>query len=132
MRLLRKKRVATLAGVVVAAAALGVGIGFAASTVVTDTNTVRLRIIQSEFATGFDSGWHTHPGPVIVQVQKGYFRIFQGRCSPRIVGPGQTYLEIPLVPVRAVAEGRIKWTTSQILPNAVGDPTQTPVASPCD
>jgi quercetin dioxygenase-like cupin family protein len=102
----------------------------AASTVVTDTNDVRLRVIQSEFAEGFDSGWHTHPGPVIVQVQAGYFKIYQGSCQPTIVQKGETYLEIPLVPVRAMANRAVKWTTSQILP--VGPPAQTPVASPCD
>jgi quercetin dioxygenase-like cupin family protein len=91
---------------------------------------VRLRVIQSEFADGFDSGWHTHPGPVIVQVQQGYFKIYQGSCQPTVVQEGDTYLEVPLVPVRAVANGQVKWTTSQILPNA--DPPATPVASPCD
>ena len=120
-----------LAGVALAAAVVGVGIGVAASTVVTDTNTVRLRIVQSEFADGFDSGWHTHPGVVIVQVQEGYFKLYQGSCKPTVVQAGETYLEVPLVPVRAVAKGEIKWTTSQILPNNVGEPSQTVVASPC-
>jgi quercetin dioxygenase-like cupin family protein len=125
------RRGAILAAVAFAAAVVGAGIGYAASTVVTDTNTVRLRIIQSEFDNGFDSGWHTHPGPVIVQVQEGALSIFQGSCAPRIIRAGKTYLEIPLDPVRAVATGHAKWTTSQILPNNVGDPAQTPADSPC-
>jgi len=108
---------------------LGVGIGYAASTVVRDTTSVRLRVIQSEFADGFDSGWHMHPGVVIVQVQEGSFRIYQGSCRATVVHKGETYLEVPFIPVRAVARGTIKWTTSQILPST--DPPMTPVASQC-
>jgi quercetin dioxygenase-like cupin family protein len=96
---------------------------------VTDTSNVRLRIIQSTFDEGFDSGWHTHPGPVIVQVQEGLFKIYQGGCEPKVVHEGETFVEVPLVPVRAIAKGRIRWTTSQILP--LGEPPQTPAASPC-
>jgi hypothetical protein len=47
-----------------------------------------------------------------------------------VVQKGDTHLEVALVPVRAVANGQVKWTTSQILPNA--DPPATPVTSPCD
>ena len=108
---------------------LGVGIGYAASTVVRDTTSVRLRVIQSEFADGFDSGWHMHPGVVIVQVQEGSFRIYQGSCRATVVHRGETYLEVPFVPVRAVAKGNVKWTTSQILPST--DPPMTIVPNPC-
>jgi quercetin dioxygenase-like cupin family protein len=121
----------TFIGVVLAVLTLGAGIGYAASTVVTDTNVVRLRIIQSEFDNGFDSTWHTHPGPVIVQVQEGQLRITQGSCHPTVLNRGDTYIEVPLVPVRAVAKGHVKWTTSQILPNTVGSPAQTPANDPC-
>ena len=106
-----------------------VGIAVAASVAVRDTTDVRLRVIQSEFATGFDSGWHTHPGVVIVQVQEGKFKIYQGSCEPTVVQKGETYLEVPFVPVRAVATGAIKWTTSQIFPHA--DPPMTAASNPC-
>lgn len=109
---------------------LGVGIAMAASVVVVDTNNVRLRVVQSAFEEGFDSGWHTHPGPVIVQVQEGMFKIYQGGCVPKIVHEGETLVEVPLVPVRAIAKGPIKWTTSQILP--MTEPPQTPAPVPCD
>ena len=132
MRGFRSKKAAVIVMALLGlAAAVAAGVAIAASVVVTDTNTVRLRIIQSEFADGFDSGWHTHPGPVFVQVQKGHFTIYQENCGGKSVGPGQTFIEIPLVPVRALAHGEIKWTTSQILPNLVGDATQTPAADPC-
>lgn len=109
--------------------ALGVGLAVAASVAVVDTTNVRLRVVQSDFPEGFDSGWHTHPGPVIVQVQEGLFKIYQGGCEPHVVHEGETFIEVPFVPVRAISKGPIKWTTSQILP--VTEPAQTPVASSC-
>ena len=87
---------------VVALAVLPIGLGggaavYAAVTsqqVATDTNSLHLKVVHTT-ADGFDSGWHQHPGPVIVQVQRGYFKIYQGSCAPKIVGPGETYIEIP-------------------------------------
>ena len=130
MKVFGSKRAQALVGGFAGLVAVGVtGIALAASTVVTDTNDVRLRIVKSQFDDGFESTWHTHPGPVIVQVQSGYFKLYQGSCAPRIVGPGESYIEIPNVPVKAVARGEIEWTTSMILP--VGPPAATDVADPC-
>jgi quercetin dioxygenase-like cupin family protein len=126
-RLMRRRVLGVALAFILGGATVGVAV--AASTVVRDTTNVRLRVIQSDFADGFDSGWHTHPGVVIVQVQKGRFKIYQGSCKPTVVGKGETYLEVPFVPVRAVAKGSIKWTTSQILP--AGEDPQTVAASPC-
>jgi quercetin dioxygenase-like cupin family protein len=121
-----KKIVLALAIVAVAATA---GVAVAAQTVATDTDNVHLRIVKSQFDDGFDSGWHTHPGPAIVQVQKGRFKIFDGSCEPTIVGAGETYVEVPNAPVLAVAKGEIEWTTTLIY--ETGQAAATPVASPC-
>ena len=133
MRISRTGRASSQALVITTAAttfvALGVGVGIAATTLTRDTTDVRLRVLQSSFQDGFDSGWHTHPGPVLVQVSEGYFKIYQGRCQPVTVHAGETYIETPFVPIRAVAVGPIAWTTSQILPNA--DAPSTVVSSPC-
>ncbi len=78
MRLLRSKKAAIVAAVA-SALAIGVGLGVAAvisQTVLVDTTSVHLRIVRTE-ANGFDSGRHTHPGPVIVQVQQGHFMLYQ-------------------------------------------------------
>jgi quercetin dioxygenase-like cupin family protein len=121
-----KKIVLALAIVTVAAAA---GVAVAAQTIVTDTDNVHLRIVKSQFDEGFDSGWHTHPGPAIVQVQQGRFKITQGNCQATTVTAGETYIEVPNVPVLAVAKGEIEWTTTLIY--ETGRPAATPVASPC-
>jgi quercetin dioxygenase-like cupin family protein len=119
---LSKKVLLVLA--IVAVAAVG-----GVQTVATDTDNVHLRIVKSQFDAGFDSGWHTHPGPAIVQVQKGRFKLFQGSCEPMTVRAGESYIEVPSVPVLAVAKGEIEWTTTLLYES--GQPAATPVASPC-
>jgi quercetin dioxygenase-like cupin family protein len=135
VRVLRSKKWLVL-GVLGVSAAVGVGVAFATLTqnVLTDTNSVRLRIVRSEFVPSadqptFDSLWHTHPGPVIVQVTEGRLRIVQGSCHARSVSAGQTFIEVPEVPVDAVATRAVKWTTSMILP--VGPAPATFVSNPC-
>ena len=131
MRVLRSKKLMILAGAVVAAAALAaVGLASAwTTTVQTDSNNVRLRVV-STIASDYDSGWHMHPGPAIVQVTLGSFQFYQGSCTPKTVSAGETFVEVPGVPVSAVAVGRIDWTTSLIVP--YGSAVSTPVTpSPC-
>jgi quercetin dioxygenase-like cupin family protein len=113
----------------IAAVAATAGVAAAAQTIVTDTDNVHLRIVKSQFDDGFDSGWHTHPGPAIVQVEEGRFKIFQGSCKATTVRAGETYIEVPNVPVLAVANGEIEWTTTLIY--ETGKAAGTPAASPC-
>jgi hypothetical protein len=121
-------------GVFVLGAAIGAGIATAvtSTTVVADTNTVRERIATITTDGDFSSGWHIHPGPVIVQVQSGYLKITQATCNPNVVGPGETYIETPGVPVMATADKATTWTITEIFPNsAPGDPDRVTTASPC-
>jgi hypothetical protein len=136
VHLLRSKKRWIVLGVLVLAASVAVGVAVAAvtSTVITDTNSVRLRIVRSSFVPSadqpeFTSGWHTHPGPVIVQVQEGSLKLTQGTCHPNVIGPGETYIETPELPIIATANKAVKWTTSMILP--VGGAVSTPAADPC-
>ena len=78
---------------------------------------------------GLDSGWHTHPGPVIVQVEEGYFKFYQGSCAPKIVGPGETYIEVPNMPIKAVSKDAITWTTTLVIPDSAAP--RTNVGDPC-
>jgi len=130
MRVLRSKKTFVLAGAVVAAAVLtAVGMSAATSqTVMADGTNLHIRVIKTA-ANDFDSGWHIHPGPAIVQVQQGSFQITQGSCTPKTVAAGDTYIEVPDVPVRAVATGAIVWTTTLL--GRYEDRLLTPVASPC-
>jgi hypothetical protein len=133
MHLLRGRRWVVLIAVLVAAA-IGAGVARAltTTTVVADTNTVRERIATISTDGNFNSGWHIHPGPVIVQVQSGYLKITQATCNPNVVGPGDTYIETPGVPVIATADKATSWTITELIPNsAPGDPDRVLTTSPC-
>jgi hypothetical protein len=115
MRVLLSRRLLALLTALVAAS-MAVAVAIAATTsqqTINDTSNVHLRIVRT-VADGFDSGWHVHPGIAVVQVQDGVFQIYQGSCTARTVGPGDTYIEVPHLPVRAVATGHIAWTTTMI------------------
>jgi hypothetical protein len=108
MRALRsKKMIVTLGSTVVAAAALAATAlsGIWAQSVQADAvGGIHSRVVSTS-AFDYDSGWHIHPGPAIVQVREGSFQITQGSCTPKTVSTGDTYIEVPYVPVRAVATG---------------------------
>ena len=76
-----------------------------------------ITVTDSAFDNGFDSKWHAHPGPAIVQVLEG-----RSCANPKVVGPGETYIETPGLEVRAVAQGRIAWTTTIVMPRPAASP----------
>lgn len=120
-------------GVLVLGGLVGAGVATAITSVVAaDTNTVRERIVSISSDGNFNSGWHIHPGPVILQVQDGYLKITQATCHPNVVGPGETYIETPGVPVIAEADHAASWTVTEILPDShPGDPDRVPAPDPC-
>jgi quercetin dioxygenase-like cupin family protein len=85
--------------------------------VITDTTNVHLRV-QRTIADGFDTGWHVHPGLAVVQVEEGSIQIYENGCTPKTVAAGDTSLEIPFQPVRAIATGHVVWTTTFVLDGA--------------
>lgn len=68
-------------------------------------------------ASGVDTGWHVHPGLVIVQIESGSVQFYQGSCTARTYGPGDTLVEVPWKPARFVATGAAVWTTSFLVPS---------------
>jgi hypothetical protein len=132
----RTKKRWLIFGVLLVVAAVGVGVAVATvtSNTLVDTSSVRLRVDRTEFVPShgqrhFSSGWHTHPGPVIIQVQHGYLKITQGTCHPNVIGPGETYIETPYLPVLATANKAAGWTATLIVPTGV--PLRTDVSPAC-
>jgi hypothetical protein len=116
MHFLRSRRFFVLLAVFVTAGAAA-AIAIAAVTsqqVITDTTNVHLRV-QRTIADGFDSGWHIHPGLAIVQVEEGAIQIYENGCTPKTVAAGDTFIEVPFKPVRAIATGHVVWTTTFVL-----------------
>ena len=52
-------------------------------------------VTHARFAPGQDTGWHTHPGPVFVQVVKGSLTYQDARhdCMPRTYQAGQGFFD---------------------------------------
>ena len=119
MRVLRSKKfLVLLAGLVTAGSAGAIAIAAVTSQqVITDTTNMHLRV-QRTVADGFDSGWHVHPGLSIVQVEEGSLQIYENGCTPKTVGAGDTFIEVPFQPVRGIATGHVVWTTSFVVDNA--------------
>ena len=128
MRFLRSKKFfVLLVGLITAGIAAAVAIPAVISTqVITDTTSVHLRV-QRTAADGFDTGWHVHPGLAIVQVEQGSIQIYENGCTAKTVGPGDTFVEVPFQPVRAIGTGHVVWTTSFVLNG--GDSFQIPLSS---
>jgi hypothetical protein len=127
---------------VLAGAAIGAGVVAATvvPTLIADTNTVREKIIRNQFTPSpdqkrFEAMWHAHPGPAIVQVISGHLKIVQGengKCWKAELGKGDTYIEVPEVPVNAYAHGPVTWETTFILPNSTpGGPDRHTATDPC-
>lgn len=115
---IRSKRLLALLVALVAGAVLTGAVAYAAVTsrqVIAEGSGLRYQFVRTT-ADGFDSGWHVHPGLVVVQVEEGSFQFTQASCTPKTVGAGETFIEVPWKPVRAVATGPVKWTTSIIVP----------------
>jgi hypothetical protein len=143
MPVFRSKKWLILTAVGVAACVGGgVALATVTDTVLSDThpaggsaNEVRMRIVRGDFVPSadqptFSSGWHTHPGAVIVQVQEGRMKITQGPpCRTTKLRPGETYVEIPELPVLATANRAAKWTATFILP--ADKPLLTLTDDPC-
>ena len=121
--------------VVVAAVSVAVAMATVIPTVLADTTDVRLRVVRSSFEPSpdqpvFSSGWHTHPGPVIVQVQTGQLFVTDHRCDKTVLRPGETLVEVPVLPLLVTATRSATWTTTFIVP--ADAPLATPVDGPCE
>lgn len=107
--------VALVAALLACGGLAGAGLaGVWSQAVTADFTNVHVRVVHT-IASDYDSGWHYHPGLAIVQVREGSFQVTQGSCTPKTVGPGETYIETPYVPVRAVAKGYVDWTTTLLV-----------------
>jgi quercetin dioxygenase-like cupin family protein len=50
--------------------------------------------IQATIAPGGYTGWHSHPGPVLVTVTQGVLTIYNApKCEPQVYGVGEGFVE---------------------------------------
>ena len=97
------------------------------------SNVVSVRI---DFRAGDTTGWHSHPGPVLVQVVSGAVTLrhaAHGRCLSEVVRAGHGFFEAP--GAVHVAENRrpapaVLYATF-VLPPKAGPEVSAPIPAPC-
>ena len=134
MHLLRSKKfLVLLAGVVAAGVTAAVAISATSTRVIIDTSAVHMRI-QKGTLDNYDSGWHIHPGLVVVKVQEGSLQVYEDGCTPKTVGAGEVTIETPYMPIRVFAKHAVE-TVTFILngpdPVAVPLSAYSPGYNPC-
>ncbi|MEO7241041.1 MAG: hypothetical protein ABIW16_06535 [Sphingomicrobium sp.] len=80
----------------------------------TDTSVVRL-----DFAAGGDSGWHHHPGMVLVQVAEGTVKVYDSSCAFKTYGvgapAGSVFVEGKTVHKVTSAAGAVAYATAVVV-----------------
>jgi quercetin dioxygenase-like cupin family protein len=60
------------------------------------------------FPPGAYSGWHSHPGPVFINVKEGTVTFYEHDCSVRVVTAGEGFLDVGDHPHFARNEGTVQ------------------------
>ena len=61
-------------------------------------NTTDLVMARFTVDVGGHSGWHTHPGPTLVTIAQGQFKLIRSEkngCTEHVYGPGEGFVESP-------------------------------------
>ena len=128
-----KKFLALLAGVVVAGASAAIAISATTTQVIVDTTAVHMRVAKQTL-DNYDSGWHIHPGLLVVKVHEGSLQFYENGCTPKTVGAGEITIEPPYEPVRVIAAHAVETVTFILnAPDPVAVPLSayTPGVNPC-
>jgi hypothetical protein len=84
-----------------------------------------IAVQRIKFNPGGQSGWHSHPGPVFIQVVYGTMTFYQSddpTCSPIVRTAGQGYLDVgehPHIAVNTTTDSSINLVTYFAPPGAV-------------
>ena len=100
------------------------------------THPSNVESVRIDFRAGDTTGWHSHPGPVLVQVISGAVTLrhaAHGRCLSEVVRAGHGFFEAP--GAVHVAENRrpdpaVLYATFVLPPNA-GPEVSAPIPAPC-
>ena len=97
------------------------------------SNVVSVRI---DFRAGDTTGWHSHPGPVFVQVVSGAVTLrhaAHGRCLSQVVRAGHGFFEAPgavHVAENPRPASAVLYATF-VLPPGAGPEVSAPIPAPC-
>ena len=100
------------------------------------THPSNVESVRIDFKAGDTTGWHTHPGPVLVQVVSGAITLrhaAHGRCLSEVVRAGHGFFEAPgavHVAENPRPDPAILYATFVLPPNA-GPEVSAPIPAPC-
>ena len=60
------------------------------------TPSIDVVVQKHDFAPGGTTGWHSHPGPILITVTQGQLTFYERNdpsCSPHVVSAGQGYVD---------------------------------------
>jgi hypothetical protein len=81
-----------------------------------------VRVQKLVFGAGSFSGWHHHPGIVIVAVESGEVTLWDSRCKSKTYGPGSpngaVFAEGDNRPQQATSAGGATVYVTYVAPNA--------------
>jgi len=91
-------------------------------------------VVQQQFVAnpGWSSGWHQHPGAVLVSVKSGTVTFYDGKCRAHPVGAGQVKLEGPGMAILARNEGSTVAEFAAVLIHPQGAAPRHDVPAPQD
>ena len=69
-------------------------------------------------AAGGFSGWHHHPGIILVSVQSGSVTVEDSHCNSRAYGAGQVFVEAGDDPLQVTSVGGATEYVTQVAPQA--------------
>lgn len=89
-------------------------------------------------AAGGHTGWHSHPGPVLVVIQSGTFTLYDGDdpdCSPHVYSTGDAFVDPGGGHVhigRNESGAAVELSVTYLLPEGAGPRTDAPDPGNCD
>jgi quercetin dioxygenase-like cupin family protein len=93
-------------------------------------------LVRIDFRAGDTTGWHSHPGPVFVQVVSGAVTLRHadhGRCLSQVIRAGHGFFEAPgavHVAENPRPDPAVLYATF-VLPPGAGPEVSAPVPAPC-
>ena len=70
-----------------------------------DVGSADFATIRADFPAGAASGWHHHPGVLLVTVQSGQLTFYEADCTSHTYTAGQSFVEADNLPGLARNEG---------------------------
>ena len=57
---------------------------------------LEIAVRRHDYAPGSHTGWHSHPGPVLIQVTQGTVTFYEddGNCTATVVHQGESYVDL--------------------------------------